>query len=375
MGRAILIILLVAIITFGIFSVQINRSSSAAGIASSNYYRDLYAKNIANSMVEILRTKLIIDTAYRVNNPVSENVMGGRVSYRLIDTVINLNNFVKAEVVANYEGVLRSTEALFSIERIGGGGLPPFLRYAVFSGRNLNLNGNVEITNDNNGLNANVHVNGNFSMNGNNSIRGFLTYSGNAHSNPASALNNQIRPISNPTNSPVHYQTQQINVPEFDVDAIRNKATDIFYGNKTFSGNITLGTKENPKIIFVTGDLIISGNVTGYGVFVSLGNTIVNGNVDLTSPDPNISNIGIYSRGDLIVNGNVTLRAQLFANGNVVLNGNNKIYGNVVSRNSVLMNGRVEIYYKPASETLSKPAWPTSSSGNIVTVKTVYFYE
>lgn len=117
MGRAILIVLLVAIITFGIFSVQINRSSSAAGTASSNYYRDLYAKNIANSMVEILRTKLIIDTAYRVNNPVSENVMGGRVSYRLVDTTINLNNFVKAEVIANYEGVLRSTEAFSQLKK------------------------------------------------------------------------------------------------------------------------------------------------------------------------------------------------------------------------------------------------------------------
>lgn len=375
MGRVVLIILLSGILVFGVVSIQINRSSSAAGISSSNYYRDIYAKNIANSMIEVLKSKLLSDTSYRVFNLTTESLMGGMVTYRLIDTSIETNSFIKAHVIANYEGLSRASEAIFSITRMGTGNLPPFLRYAVVSGRNLNLNGGVTITHEANQLNANVHVNGNFSMNGNNEIDGFLTYSGMAHSNPPQALNTRIKPVSNPNNSPVHYQTQALNIPDFDPDAIRSRATDIFYGNKVFTGNISLGTKENPKIIFVTGDLIISGTVTGYGIFVSLGNTIVNGNVTLSSPDQNISNIGILSRGDLIVNGNVTLNAQIFANGNVVFNGNNRIIGNVVSRNSVLMNGNVTVLYKPANEVLAKPAWPLSSGGNIVQVNTVHFYE
>ncbi|MCX8056638.1 MAG: hypothetical protein N3F03_03380 [Ignavibacteria bacterium] len=375
MGRTILIILFSAILTFGIVSIQINRSTSDAGTSTSNYYRDVYAKNIANSMIDVLKIKLLSDTTYRVINQITENVMGGIASYRLIDTFINSAPFVKAEVIARYEGVTKISEAYFSIEKMGSGGLPPFMRYAVLSGRNLNLNGGVTITNAGNGLNANVHVNGNFSMNGNNDIDGFLTYTGSAQSNPANALNTRITPVSNPTNLPVHFQTQQVNIPDIDPNDIKNKATDIYYGNKSFSGNITLGTKENPKIIYVTGDLSISGNVTGYGIFVSLGNVIISGNVTINSPDPTVSNIGIYSKNDLIVNGNVTLNAQLYANGNVVLNGNNRIYGNVVSKNSVQMNGNVTVYYKPANELLAKQAWPVSTSGNIVQVKTLHFYE
>lgn len=375
MGRAVLIVLLASILTFGIISIQINRSSSEAGTATSNYYRDLYTRNIANSMIEILRTNLTSDTSLRIKDFKKESILGGIVLYKLIDTTINSTQFIKAVVIANYEGITKTSEAYFTIENLGTGGLPPFLKYAVVSGKNLNLNGGVEITNAGNGLNANVHVNGNFSMNGNNKIDGFLTYSGVAWSNPPHALLTRITPISNPENLPVHYQTGVLNIPNIEPDELKSKATEIYLGNKNFNGNITLGTKENPKIIYVSGDLTINGNVTGYGIFVSKGRTIINGNVNLTTPDPNLSNIGIYSGSELIVNGNVTLNAQIFANSRVILNGNNKIYGNIVSKDEILMNGNVTVYYKPANEVLTKPVWSTGNSGNIVQIKTMYFYE
>jgi len=375
MGRAVLIILLVAIVTFGIYSIQVNRTTSDAGVSSSKYYRDFYAKNIANSMIDILKVKLSEDTSYRVHNVAGESLMNGKVYYRVVDTLINATRFVKINVLANYEGVSKSAEAYMVIEAIGGGGLPPFMKYAVFSGSNMTLNGGVTITHAGNNLNANVHVNGNFRMNGNNSIDGFLTYTGFASSNPPQALINRINPISNPENLPKHYQTSQINIPTFDPDQYLSRATDIYYGNKTFTGNITLGTKENPKIIFVTGDLIINGSVTGYGLFISKGNTIINGNVTINGPDPNVSNIGIYSGGDLIANGNVTLNAQIFSNKNTILNGNVKVYGNVVSRQQVNFNGNVDIYYKPANEFLTKPVWGAGTENNIVQVKMVHYYE
>jgi hypothetical protein len=375
MGRTVLIVLLIVIIIFGIYSIQVNRTTTQAGESSSKYYRDFYAKNIANSMVDILKLKLTQDTAYRVQNFEQEKLMGGKVFYRVVDTLIGTSRLVKINVIANYENTSKTVEAFMSIEAVGGGGLPPFMKYAVFSGNNMHLNGGVEITHAGNNLNSNVHVNGNFTMNGNNSIDGFLTYTGYASSNPSSALNNRINPVSNPENLPKHFQTSQINIPSFDPDQYLSKATDIYYGNKTFNGNITLGTKENPKIIFVTGDLIINGTVTGYGIFISKGQTIINGNISLNSPDPNVSNVGLYSGGDLIVNGNVTLNAQIFSNKNTILNGNVKVYGNIVSRQQVNFNGNVNIYYKPANEVLTKPVWGTGSGNNIVQVKMIHYYE
>jgi hypothetical protein len=375
MGRTILIILLIAIVIFGIYSIQVNRTTSDAGTSSSSYYRNYYAKNIANSMIDILKVKLSKDTSYRIQNINEEKFLNGNVYYRVVDTTMGSTKYVKINVIAEYEGAKQSAEAYMTIEATGGGGVPIFMKYAVFSGMNMNMNGGVRITNAGNGLNANVHVNGNFSMNGNNSIDGFLTYTGYANSNPPQALNNRINPISNPDNLPKHYQTSQINIPNFDPDQYLSKATDIYYGNKTFNGNITLGTKENPKIIFVTGDLIINGSVTGYGLFISKGNTIINGNVTINGPDPNVSNVGIYSGGDLIVNGNVTLHAQTFSSKNTILNGNVKVYGNVVAKQQVNFNGNVDIYYKPANETLTKPVWGSGSSNSVVQVKMVHYYE
>ncbi len=39
------------------------------------------------------------------------------------------------------------------------------------------------------------------------------------------------------------------------------------------------------------------------------------------------------------------------------------------------MNGNVKVYYKPVGEELVSPVWSTSSTGNIVQVKTVFIYE
>lgn len=375
MGKAVLIILLSSIIIYGIVSIQVNRSTSEAGISSVNYYKDIYARNIANSMIEILKNKLTNDTNYRVQDYYVEEILGGEVAYRLIDTVLNSIRYVKANVIANYLGTNRNTEAYFLISKLGSGGVPPFLRYAIVSGSNLNFNGGITITNAGNNLNANVHVNGNFFMNGNNFINGFLSYTGSAYSNPPNALFRRINPISNPENLPTHYQTSTLEIPEFDPDEIRTKATQIYFGNKTFNGNIPLGTKENPEIIYVTGDLIINGSITGYGIFVSRGKTIINGNVSLTNPDNIVSNIGIYSGGELIANGNVTLNAQVFSSKRVVFNGNVKVYGSVVSKESINMNGNVTVYYKPVGEELVSPVWSTSSTGNMVQVRTVLIYE
>lgn len=375
MGRAVLLALLASILIFGIISIQVNRSSSEAGSSTSKYYRDLYARNIANSMIEILHLKLNIDTSFRVNDLTKEKLLGGDVLYRVIDTTINSQSLIKAYVHVNYEESIKSSEAYFIVEKLGNNSLPPFLNYAVFSGENLQFNGGVNITNASNGLNANVHVNGNFSMNGNNKIDGFLTYTGMAWANPPQALLTRITPISNPTNLPVHYRTQEITIPGFRPEEIKSRATEIYYGNKSFSGNITLGTIENPKIIYVSGDLTINGNVSGYGIFISTRKTIINGNVNITSPNSELSNIGIYSGDELIINGNVTINAQIFGNDDIKINGNCRIFGNVVSREEILMNGNVSIYYKPANVVLAKPVWPSSEGSNIVQIKTVYLYE
>ena len=236
---------------------------------------------------------------------------------------------------------------------------PPFLKYGIISDQSITMNGNILIRDDNNPLlNANVHTNSNFQMNGVNTIRGFLTYVGNAHSNPSWRLNTSFIPNVNLDNLPVHRKVSTINIPPFDPDNYICKATQIHLGNLSLSGNRTLGTKEQPQIIYVGGDLTISGNITGYAAFIVRGNININGNVSITSQDPTGNNLGLYTRQNLNVNGNVTLRAQVFTNQNVNLGGNSKVYGGITAKGTINFNGNVSIFYREPTLQLTHPFWP-----------------
>lgn len=238
---------------------------------------------------------------------------------------------------------------------------PPFLKYGIISDQTITMNGNILIRDDNNPLvNANVHTNNNFQMNGNNTIKGFLTYVGTAHSNPASRLNTSFSPNVNPDNTPVHRKVNAINIPSFDPDNYISKATQVYPGNLSLSGNRTLGTKNQPQIIYVGGDLTISGNITGYAAFIVKGNININGNVTITAPDPTGNNLGLYTKQNLNVNGNVTLRAQIMANQNVNLGGNSKVYGGITAKGTINFNGNISIYYREPTPELTQPFWPQS---------------
>ncbi len=238
---------------------------------------------------------------------------------------------------------------------------PPFLKYGIMSDQTITMNGNILIRDDNNPtINANVHTNSNFQMNGNNTIKGFLSYVGTAHSNPAGRLNTSFSPNVNPNQLPVHSKVNAIDIPAFDPDSYISQATHIYPNNLSLSGNRTLGTKEQPQIIYVGGDLTISGNITGYGAFIVKGNININGNVTITAQDPTGNNLGLYTKQNLNVNGNVTLRAQIFANQNVNLGGNSKVYGGITAKGTVNFNGNVSIYYREPTPQLTTPFWPQS---------------
>jgi len=376
MGRVIIILILGGISIFGIVSINANKSTTDATKNAADYYKDLNARNIANSMIQMLQNKLSDSTAYRTNAALAKSMFDGSATYRVVDTVFSGDTLVKIQVTGTYLGVSRTAASYL---KVTSGGTttppPPFMNYAVLSGTNLHLNGNVNITDDNNNnWNANIHTNGSFTMNGNNNIDGFLTYTGTASSTPASRLNTNIIPNQNPTGLTNHYQTSNVALPTYNPDSYLSIATDIFMGNKSYSGGITLGTAANPKIIYVSGDLSITGSVTGYGIFIVKGNVTMNGNVTLTSPDANVSSVGIYSKGNVDINGNVTVKAQIYSDQNINLNGNVDIYGSLTAKYQVNFGGNVDLYYKPVNTQLTKQVWNTTTTVAPQLTKT-YHYE
>lgn len=376
MGRVIIILILGAISMYGVVSINTNKSTTDAARNAADYYKDVNARNIANSMIQMLQNKLSDSTTFRVTSSLEKSIFDGNATYRVTDTVLAGDTLVKIQVTASYLGVTRTATSYVKVTS-GGTTTPPpaFMKYAVHSNGNLNLNGNITITDDNNNnWNANVHTNGNFNMTGNNSVDGFLTYVGNATSTPASRLNTDIHPNQNPESLPNRSQVSTVALPSFDADSYQSIATDIIMGNKSYSGSISLGTQENPRIIYISGNLTISGTISGYGMFIVKGNVTATGNVTVSSPDANVNNVGIYTSGNLTVNGNVTLKSQIYAEGNVTMGGNSKVYGGITAKGNVELGGNCRVYYKTTNVNLTEQIWNTTTTSASQVIKT-YHYE
>ena len=121
-----------------------------------------------------------------------------------------------------------------------------------------------------------------------------------------------------------------------------------------------MGTKDNPKIIYVGGKLYISGTVQGYGIFIVKNDIIINGDLVLDTPNPNESKLALYTSKKVMINVNPTeIHAQILAMDDVIMNAANiDFYGTITSKKDVIFNGLgVNYYYKLPSKSLMSPFW------------------
>lgn len=374
MGRLILIVLLGSIGVYGLVSFNMNSSSTQASSNAVDYYKDINARNIANSVVSMLVSSLSEDSNFRVLAPLTINLFEGTAQYRMIDTILATDSLVKIDVTGYHLGSSKRVNAF--IKLMPSPDVPPFFKYALLGGTEVIINGNnSSVVDDNNPtINANVHSNDKIILNGNSTlIEGFATYTGSITANWHQVT---ITPNQNPSSLPVHSNSTALAIPAFNPTDYLSEATQVYYGDKTFSGNVTLGTKENPEIIYISGKLFIQGTFSGYGIFIVKDDVEVTGNVLVANPIPSTSSIGIYTEKKFIVNGaNRIIYAQVFANDDIILNNNNiSLYGSITSRKKVILNGNyANIFYKPASGYLTNPFWPTSITADIKPVIVHYF--
>jgi hypothetical protein len=384
MGRMLLILVLGGGMLFSVANLNINTSNVAMATNAYVEYQTAQAKDYARSGVEIGIKNLSIDTTY--TGTTSKQLMGGTVTITVQNTTSQFYNgpnmsLSSARLITAVSQVGSQVDTVRTVIQLPTSSsnpiVPPFLNYAVATGGSITMNGNVTIRDDDNSQwNANIHTNNNFQMNGNNTITGFLTYVGSALSNPSSRLNTNIVPNQNPNNLVSHSQGPAVTIPQFNPDTYKNEAGLTYQSNATLEGNITLGSKTNPEIIYVNGDLNLNGNttLTGYGIFIVKGNILVNGNVTIKEQDENGSNVGLYCTGDLNANGNVSISAQILTGGNANLNGNVKVYGNITSAGVVNFNGNNTIYYKPANAALTQPFWPQNNNSATTTRPSIISY-
>jgi cytoskeletal protein CcmA (bactofilin family) len=201
--------------------------------------------------------------------------------------------------------------------------------HALFSDSDIYLGGTADIVGD-------IHSNGNISLSGTPSVDGDGSASG------------WIKDKKGGITGTKTQYAPKIPMPVVDVQYYRSIATTIYSSSQTFSGTTTLD-----GVIFVDGDMHISGQVDGDGVFVATGTIHVDGNVTLANAD---SSFALISTKKIKINGSAEIEGVLYAHNaetpaTIDGNGTATITGAVVA-DLITTNGTLLVTYHTSDQDL-----------------------
>lgn len=360
MGYTTIIYITGSVILFSIMSLNVNTVVGDQLSQSVSYYEEVQVRNLCNSVTEMLASSVSSDPSYRKNSYSNLSLFSGSAYYRVVDTVVSADTLVKIEVIGYFGTTPKVTTSYFSAQDTEPE-LPPQFKYAVSSQGKLSLGGNSKVVDDGDPtLNADVFVT-DLALAGNANIKGFVSYTSSFSGNTS-----KITPNSNPSGLPVTSHVSSISVPTFKAEDHLSKATVKYFSDVTVKNNtLTLGTKANPAIVYISGNLKLQANskINGYGMIIVTGNVEMNGNTTFGTNDPNVSSLGIYANGNITASGNNTYYGQMYANGNIELSGNASIHGSVSAKGNIEMSGNNTIAYKKGNVDLTEEIWETTGGG------------
>lgn len=367
MGKMLLFLVIGMGGLFSIATLNMNHSNSRLVNTTIEKYEKTQARNIAASGIELAIANLNQDTTWTgVNNL---QIAGGTLTITVANTtskypggpnmsLTGMREITSTGIENNQTIVIRSIVQLASTPSA-----PPFLEYAIAAGSDLQIQGSINIRDDYNSTwNSNIHSNGNLQTSGNAyNVKGFGTYS-----KEIDSRKNRFVPNVNPNSDPVNSKVAPITLPTFNPNDYKSIATNISNSSLTINGSTVLGTKANPAIYYVNGDLDFRGTTTGYGVFIVTGNINFHGNVVVNSVDPTGSNLGFYAGGNIQAHGNINIAGQMYAQGDIQANGNFTLVGSMTAKKNVQLAGNPTIRYRPANAALTNQFWPTSTNSRPV---------
>ena len=376
MGKMMLIVVISFGVIFSIISFNMMQANTRMTYNAVNEYSRMQAKGLAESGIDYSIMKIAQDTSWCTATRLSAS--GGTIDMTVVNTRSHFPDGPdvgeKGKVITSvgrFSGQTVTIRAVVQIPVIPE--VPPWMRSALMSDQDLVLSGAVTVEDDGNPLwNADVHTNDDLFVNGIVRVEGFGSYYDNMvlHPNLASRF---FIPNVNPASAPVAQQRPQVAIPVFNPAAYIAAATQVFRGATTIvnASNLVLGTYEHPEIIYIEGDLKLSGSFSGYGVYIVMGDIYVTGNVTTTSIDPLGNKLGFYSADDIFFAGNTSATGQMFAMDDVTFLGNNVLTGMVTAKGAMNFNGTVNVRYRPASANLTTPFWP----GDIKRPQIVSYYQ
>jgi hypothetical protein len=360
MGKMLVMLVVAMGVIASFSSLQLNRSNLNSSSVAVQDYEINQARNLARSGVDLAISQLAQDSTWSAGY--TANAMGGgslTVNVQRTRAMYpggpdaNLNN---ARLVTAIGTVLDETFTIRAVVEIPSDYVrPPGLGYGIISDQSMDLTGNVKIMDYNNPtINANIHTNHDLNFGGSSKVEGYGSYSENCPS--AGGATGCFAP-NVLTGGPLVSKVSPVAIPEIDPSKWEALATRKFYSSTTINSNMALGTKENPEIIYVRGDLKLNGQMTGYGVFLVTGDLTINGGARVTAIDPSGNNLGILVGGNAKINGTSDIDATLLIAGDAKINGTTSIVGSIIAKGEIDFAGTADIFYNPLHNAVAKKIW------------------
>lgn len=210
------------------------------------------------------------------------------------------------------------------IETVARKEVPPCFKYAIITEETLDFRGNVGVAG------GDVHTNHDFLLKGGAAdVDGSLSAVGKIDGKTGGVTGDVIPGAA------------YVPIADINLDAFRQEAIDngtYYKGTQTWTNAdkkllkdilapdpIGTGVKG---VVFVDGDLHISGNVEGTGFVVVSGNLKIGGNVTFGTAD---TSVVFMSQGDMNISGNPDLQGLFYTKSSVQLRGNVGVAGALVA--------------------------------------------
>jgi cytoskeletal protein CcmA (bactofilin family) len=205
-------------------------------------------------------------------------------------------------------------------------------------------------------------------------VQGYGFYAGaSATASPPRALFGSFNPLNPILGDETVQHVPYMDLPTFDSGAYLAKmgGADQTGVDVVLDGEYHYGTRENPTVVHVTGNLTAYGSTTihGYVAFIVDGNIIIEGNVeagDSGYAGGDESSVALYAGGNVELGGTMDIYGQVYANGNLHLYGTPEFYGSLTTHGTATIEGTPRIYYRRASPALTTNWQESESAHNLI---------
>jgi hypothetical protein len=350
---SVFLLAMVALITLMILGTSLVDSAVQGLSRASKDLRKQEAANLAESGVDMALCKLYdgydnINETLEAGNAYTSTVAlpQGTASYTvtapyngIADTCLIVsdatswtNKHVQVRVIASYRR---------DVSRVFEG--------AIFSNSPLTLNGSGAVYPDASGEGGQIYAKGDITFKGTSftmADEGAIYTTGTTNwvpsEVPATSVYQNIAPVP---------------MPVIDLDYYRSIATTVYTpgsSGKTFNTANMVGLTG---VIFVNGDVSISGTYTGNALIVATGNVKITGSVTTSNPDT--SAIAIITTKSVKISGNATIDGLIYSHNvtqdaTATIGGNVDINGAIVA-DVVTTNGGITVHYRDVWSGLPLP--------------------